>query len=194
MSSNTTAVIGNKVIYKKLGRTITDIRGDILVLDGTLEANIDAIILNMPGCWTKGYYAAAVFSVRDSRDNYKEHEFISRDELYSSDEEALNFGEIHSPVFELEDGQTLELKQGGYVVVTEYASGLILESGVISRQQFDYFNDPDQGDDYDPDAAYERHLEDRGWMDAAAQDEYEARMGCLDYRQAKAVAEGRIPE
>lgn len=42
-----------------------------------------------------------------------------------------------------------------------------------------------------PDAAYERHLENAGWMDQAHQDEMEARMGCLDYWQAKVMAEGK---
>lgn len=46
-------------------------------------------------------------------------------------------------------------------------------------------------DHSDPDAAYERHLENAGWMDQAHQDEMEARMGCLDYWQAKAMAEGK---
>ena len=42
-----------------------------------------------------------------------------------------------------------------------------------------------------PDAAYERHLEDAGWQDQALQDQMEAKMGCLDYWQAKAMAEGK---
>ena len=32
--------------------------------------------------------------------------------------------------------------------------------------------------------AYERHLEDRGWEEARAQEDYEARMGCLSFQEA----------
>lgn len=49
-------------------------------------------------------------------------------------------------------------------------------------------------DHSDPDAAYERHLENAGWQDAAHQDQMEAQMGCLDYWQAKALAEGKSLE
>lgn len=46
-------------------------------------------------------------------------------------------------------------------------------------------------DHSDPDAAYERHLENAGWQDADAQDRWEAEHGCLDYWQSKALAEGK---
>ncbi|WOL24272.1 hypothetical protein fHeYen801_062 [Yersinia phage fHe-Yen8-01] len=50
------------------------------------------------------------------------------------------------------------------------------------------------GNDEDPDAAYERHLENRGSQDAEHQDQWEAAHGCLDYWQAKAMAEGKSVE
>ncbi len=49
-------------------------------------------------------------------------------------------------------------------------------------------------DHSDPDAAYERHLENAGWQDQAHQDQVEAQRGCLDYWQAKAMSEGKSLE
>lgn len=42
---------------------------------------------------------------------------------------------------------------------------------------------------YDPDAAYERHLEDRGYWEARADEDREAAMGALSYEQARQEAE-----
>ena len=189
-----TIMIGTKVMHGKIGRTITSLRGDNIVLDEVIETTVDAVSFDMPGMWVKGYYAAAVHRVSDAHGNWTEHEFICKDEIFYTDTQAIDFGEIHSPDLPLKEGHTLESKQGGYVQISEHTNGYTEYSRVISRQQFDYFNEPDNGDDYDPDAAYERHLEDRGWVAAAAQDEWEATRGCLDYWQAKAAAEGRMPD
>lgn len=46
-------------------------------------------------------------------------------------------------------------------------------------------------DPYDPDKAYEQHLENAGWQDQALQEQMEQQFGALDYWQAKAKAEGK---
>lgn len=46
-------------------------------------------------------------------------------------------------------------------------------------------------DQYDPDAAYEKHLENAGWQDQALQEQMEQQFGALDYWQSKALAEGK---
>lgn len=40
----------------------------------------------------------------------------------------------------------------------------------------------------DPDAAYERHLENAGWRESAAQEDYEAAMGMVSYEEARDAA------
>jgi hypothetical protein len=47
--------------------------------------------------------------------------------------------------------------------------------------------DPDEfteDDWYDPDQAYEEFLENAGWQDTMAQDDYEMRMGVIPFHEA----------
>ena len=44
--------------------------------------------------------------------------------------------------------------------------------------------------DYDPDAAYERHLEDRGWQETEAHDRWEAERGVIQFADAYAQSMG----
>lgn len=58
----------------------------------------------------------------------------------------------------------------------------------------DYLDDyaaylTDCGDTYDPDAAYELHLETRGWAEQAAFEDWESRMGLISYEEARELAE-----
>ena len=46
--------------------------------------------------------------------------------------------------------------------------------------------------DYDPDAAYERHLEDRGWEEAEAHDRWEAERGVIQFSDALAQSMGYV--
>lgn len=49
----------------------------------------------------------------------------------------------------------------------------------------------DDSDGFDPDVAYERHLETRDWEEHQAHDEWEARMGMKSYEQAREEWEER---
>lgn len=76
------------------------------------------------------------------------------------------------------------------------SSPVMVNAALASFQEWfkecdEYAFDVMGGNDPDPDAAYERHLENAGWMDQAHQEQMEAQFGCLDHWQAKALAEGK---
>lgn len=116
---------------------------------------------------------------------------ISADKQCASLEAAMDWAEIHAPLFsaDLSDIETC----GGYKQITYRDTGEVFECQPMSRVEHEYWKS-EADDNYDPDAAYERHLENAGWMDQAFQEQLEAQMGCLNYWQAKAVAEGRMPD
>lgn len=113
---------------------------------------------------------------------------VCRETSCDTAEEAMDWAEIHAPITEL-DADTL----GGYIQVSTYADGTVFEAPACSRHEHDYWKSEAENN-YDPDAAYERHLENAGWMDQALQEQMEAQFGCLDYWQAKTLAQGGIPE
>ncbi|HAT3959741.1 TPA: hypothetical protein JD836_14535 [Citrobacter freundii] len=113
---------------------------------------------------------------------------VCRDVICKTLEEAMDWAEIHAPLTD-DSMDTC----GGYLQVSTYDSGTVYEAQAMSRHEYDYCKSEAE-DNYDPDAAYERHLENAGWMDQAFQEQMEARFGCLDYWQAKAVAAGRMPD
>ena len=57
-----------------------------------------------------------------------------------------------------------------------------------------YWNTEDEAweKENDPDAAYERHLEDRGWAEAEAHDRWEADNGVIQFSDALAQSMGYI--
>lgn len=113
---------------------------------------------------------------------------VCRDVTCNSAVEAMDWAEIHAPITDLSADTC-----GGYLQVSTYENGEVFTAPACSRHEYDYWTSEAE-DDFDPDAAYERHLENAGWMDHALQDQMEAQLGCLDYWQAKALAEGKMPE
>lgn len=133
------------------------------------------------------------FDRQQSDSEREEMHFIHRDEFFATKEEAMDFAEIHAPITQLDPSRELIDECGGYLEVFTRDDGTEKECAPMSREEHDYW-EAQANDTYDPDAAYERHLENAGWLDQARQDDWEAAHGCLDYWQSKALAEGRLPE
>lgn len=61
--------------------------------------------------------------------------------------------------------------------------------GLLSIEEQEYSDSQDHGSyDYDPDAAYERHLESAGYNEARAQEDWEAQKGIQSYEEAREEA------
>jgi hypothetical protein len=60
---------------------------------------------------------------------------------------------------------------------------------VEQARQCEYFTE-EARDEYDADAAFERHLETRDWAEQAAFEDYERRMGKVSFEDAYAAAMG----
>ena len=137
----------------------------------------------------KVFYPACFYTINDAQQplyhRYSSQYMVCRDMPCSSEQEAMDWAEIHAPILSVPAHQEITKVEGGYVEVTRHDSGSVTESRAVSREEHDYWNDADarlaeQRGEQAAEAAAERYFEDLGWVAAAAQDERDARLAPND--------------
>ncbi|HFU2857255.1 TPA: hypothetical protein ACGQ50_000794 [Enterobacter cloacae] len=121
---------------------------------------------------TIGYYAALVIEYRTKAPVYRviENHLISREQRFSTHDEAMDWAEIHAPVIEVpENCEGLEVR-GAYIEIKQHPGEAETESIVICRSRHDWMNDEEyhraaQANEIAAEKAVARYFEDRGWMD-----------------------------